>query len=119
MDEKACVSKTTLVEQVPLLWWQTVWEKSSRGLTSPDSVSEKINQAGQSLLIKRQVVWWNYTEKRNGVKICNRSLKKETTPIYGNRCSFDQKRKSCLFKAGMNQLKSYKSSNLLLCSFIL
>ena len=91
--------------------------KFSRGLTSPDSVSEKITQWEQSPLIRRQVVWRNYTKqmtgKQNSVKTCTRSLKKETPPIYGNRSSFDQKRKSCPFKAGMNGLKSYKSSNLL------
>ena len=81
-------------------------------------VSEKITQVEQRPLIRRQVVWRNYTEqmteKQNSVKTCTRSLKKETPPIYGNRCNFDQKRKSCPFKAGMNRLKSYKSSNLLL-----
>ena len=90
----------------------------SRGLTSPDSVSEKITQEEQSPLIRRQVVWRNYseqmTEKQNSVKICTKSTRKETPPIYGNRCSFDQKRKSCPYKAGIKWLKSYKSSNLLL-----
>ena len=59
------------------------------------------------------------TEKQNSVKTCTGSLKKETTPIYGTRCSFDQKKKSCPFEAGMNRLKSNKSSNLLLWKFIL
>ena len=90
----------------------------SRGLTSLHSVSEKITQGEQSLLIRRQVVWRKYseqmTEKRNSVKICAKSTKTETPPIYGNRCSFDQKRKSCPYKAGMKWLKSYKSSKLLL-----
>ena len=94
----------------------------SRGLASPDSVSEKITQEEQSPLIRRQVVWRNYskqmTEKRNSVKICTKSTKPETTPIYGNRCCCDQKRKSCPYKAGMKWLKSYKSSNLLLRKFI-
>ena len=115
--------KTTQVEQVPLLWWQTVCENYSRGLTSPDSVSEKITQEEQSPLIRRQVVWKNYseqmTEKQNSVKICTKSPKIETPPNYGNRCSFNQKRKSCPYKAGMKLLKSYKSSNLLLWKFIL
>ena len=70
----------------------------SKGLTSPDSVSEKITQEEQSTLIRRQVVWRNYseqmTEKQNSVKICTKSTKRETPPVYGNRCSFDQKRKS-------------------------
>ena len=68
----------------------------STGLTSPDSVSEKITQEEQSPLIRRQVVWRNYseqmTEKQNSVKICTKSTKTETPPIYGNRCSFDQKK---------------------------
>ena len=83
----------------------------SRGLTSPDSVSEKITQAEQSPLMRRQVVWRNYseqmTEKQNSVTICTESAKRKTPPIYENRCSFDQKRKSCPYKAGMNWLKSY------------
>ena len=90
----------------------------SRVLTSPDRVSEKITQEEQSPLIGQQVVWRNYselmTEKRNSVKICTKSTKTETLAIYGNRCSFDQKRKSCPDKTGMKWLKSYKSSNLLL-----
>ena len=59
------------------------------------------------------------TEKQNSLKTCTKSLKKETPSIYGNRCSFDQKWKGCPYKAGMNRLKSYKSSNLLLCEIIL
>ena len=90
----------------------------SRGLTSPDSMTEKIAQDEQSPLIRRQVVWRNYseqmTEKQNSVKTCTKSTKRKTPPIYGNRCSFDQKRKICPYKAGMKWLKSYKSSNLLL-----
>ena len=71
----------------------------SRGLTSPDSVSEKITQEEKSPLIRRQVVWRNYseqmTEKRNSVKICTKTTQTETPPIYGNCCSFNQKRKRC------------------------
>ena len=94
----------------------------SRGLTSPDSVSEKISQEEQSPLIGRQVLWRNYseqmTENRKSVKICTKSTKTETPPIYGSHCSFVQKRKSCPYKAGMKWLKMYKSSNLLLWKFI-
>ena len=72
--------KTTQVEQVPLLWGQTVCENYSRGLTLPDSVSEKITSDDQSPLIRRQVVWRNYseqfTEKQNSVKTCTNSPKK-------------------------------------------
>ena len=85
MDERACMSKTAQLEQVPFLWWQTVWENFSRGLTSPDSVCAKINQAEQSPLIGRQVVCRNYTEqmteKQNSVEPCTRSLKKGTPSI--------------------------------------
>ena len=60
------------------------------GIHSADSVSEKITQEEQSPLIRRQFVWRNYseqmTEKQNSVKTC------KTPPIYGNRCSFDQKK---------------------------
>ena len=83
----------------------------------------EIHSSGTLSLIRRQVVWRNYyeqmTEKRNSVKTCTRSsLKKETPPINGNRFSFDQKKKGCPYKAGMIQLKSYKSSNLLIWKFI-
>ena len=74
-------------------------------------------------MIRRQVVWRYYseqlTEKQNSVKTCTKFPKKETPSIYGNRCSFDKKRKDCPYKAGMNRLKSYKSSNLLLWKIIL
>ena len=93
MKELVCQNNSSGISS--LLWQQIVWQKISRRLTSPDSVSEKITQAQQSPLITRQVVWRNYneqmTEKQNSVKTCTRSLKKETPPIYGNRCGFDQK----------------------------
>ena len=59
------------------------------------------------------------TEKQKSVESCTKSPKKETPPIYGNRCGFDRKRKGCPYEAGMNRLKSYKSSNVLLCKIIL
>ena len=59
------------------------------------------------------------TGKENSVKTCTKSPKRETYFIYGNRCSLDQKRKGCPYKIGMNLLKSYRSSNLLLCKSIL
>ena len=103
MDERACMSK------------QLKWNKFP---FYGDRLSGKITQEEQSPLIRRQVVWRNYSEqttkKQNSVKTCTKSPKRETPPIYGNRCSFDQKRKSCPYKAGMKRLKSYKSSNLLL-----
>ena len=46
-----------------------------------------------SPVIRRQFVYIKYTEqmtgKQNSVKTCTKSLKIETPPIYGNRCSFD------------------------------
>ena len=91
------------------------------GINVADSVSEKITSVEQSSLIRRQVVRNNYseemTEKQNSVKTCSKASKKETPAIYGSRCSFDLKRKSCSFKVSMNRLKSYKSSNLLLWQF--
>ena len=73
-------------------------------------MSEKITHVEQSPLIRRLVVWRNYsqqmTEKHNTVKTSTRSLKKETPPIYGNRCSIDQTRKGCPYKAGMNRKKA-------------
>ena len=88
------------------------------GTNVADNVSEKITQEEQRSLVGRQFFWRNYseqmTEKQNNVKTCTKSPKQETPPIYGNRCSSDQKRKSCPNKAGLNRLKSYKNSNLLL-----
>ena len=71
--------------------------KSLTGINIVDSVSEKITEEKQSPLIRRQVVWRNYseqmTEKQNSVKTCTNSPRKEKTPIHGNRCSFDEKYK--------------------------
>ena len=110
MSRKCFSVKTTQVVQVPLLRWQTVSENYSRGLTSPDNVSEKIAQEEISPLKRRNVVWRNYseqiTEKQISDKTCTKSLKKETPAVYGSRCSFDQKKKGCPYKAGMNRLKS-------------
>ena len=61
--------KTTQVEQVPFLYWQTVWENYSRRLTSLDSVSEKITQEEQSPLIRRQVIKRKYSEEMTKNKI--------------------------------------------------
>ena len=74
-------------------------------------------------MIKRQVDWRNYseqmTENENSVKTRTKSPKKEASSIYGNRCSFDQKRKGCPYRVAINRLKSYKSSKLQLCKIIL
>ena len=130
-------SKTSYMDKSPCLWKQIKWntflfygdrlsgkmENYSRGSTSPDSVFEKITWEEERPLIRRQAVWRIYsdqmTEKQNSVKIAPSPQKNETTPVYGNRCSFDEKKKGGLYKVGMNRLESYKSGNLLLQMFIL
>ena len=109
-----------------LVWKQLKWSKFHffgdrlsgkfvHGINIADSVSEKITQEKQTPLIRRQVVWRNYseqlTEKQNSVKTCTKSPKTETPSIYGNRCSFDQKRKGCPYKAGITRLKSDIAAN--------
>ena len=97
--------KTSYLDASACLWKQLKWNKFpfycdrlsgknySRGLTSPDSVSEKNTQEEKSALIRQHVVWRNYseqiTEKQISVKTCTKSPKMETPPIY----SFDQKGK--------------------------
>ena len=62
-------------------------------------MSEETTYEEQIPLVRRQVVWENYseqmTEKQNSVKTCTKYPEKETPSIYGNRCSFDQKGKGC------------------------
>ena len=77
MTEKQNSVKTstrTLKKHLPYLG------KFSRVLKSPDTVSEKITQVEETLPIRRQVVWRNYseqmTEKQNSVKTSTRTLKK-------------------------------------------
>ena len=71
MKELVCRNKTNGISS-PFMATDCL-EKFSRGLTSPDSVSEKFTQVEQTPLIKRQVVWGNHTEqmteKQNSVKI--------------------------------------------------
>ena len=109
--------KTTPVEKIPVLWWKTLWESYSRKLTSPDNVSEKISWEEQCPLIRRKVVWRNYseqlTEKQYIFENCTKSPKKETPRIFGNRCSFDQKRIACPCKEVVNRLEIFESSKLL------
>ena len=136
--ERSCQSfsfilKTGCNDESDCLWKQLNWIKFPfygdrlSGKTIPviniaDSVSEKINQGERSPLIRRQVVWRNYseqmTEKQNIAKTCTKSPEKKTPSIYRNRCNFDQKRKGYR-KADINRLKSYKSSNFLLCKIII
>ena len=86
---------------------QRVWEKHLRGKKSPGTATGCL----ENLL-------WTNDWKQNSVTICTKSPKKETPPIYGICCSFDQKRKICPFKSGMNRLEIYKNSNLLPWKFI-
>ena len=55
-------------------------------ITVAVSVSKKITLEEQSPLKRRQVVWRKNTEQmieeQNSVKICNKSPKRETPPIY-------------------------------------
>ena len=104
-----------------------VCQNNSSGASSPIMVTDCLGKFFTGINISRQLVWENHssatqspdkatdcrrnyseqmTEKQNSVKTCTRYLKKETLPIYGNRCSFDQKRKGYPYKAGMNRLKS-------------
>ena len=97
--------KTGYKDESAWLWKQLKWNKfpfygdrlDIQGINIADSVSERITSEEQSPLIRRQVVWRKYseqmTEKQNSVKTCTKSPKMETTFIYGNRCSFDQKGK--------------------------
>ena len=71
-----------------------VWEKHLRGTKSP----------GKATGCLENILWTN-DSKQNSVKTCTNSPKKETPPIYGIRCSFDQKTKICPYKAGMNWLE--------------
>ena len=82
MDRRACMSKQVLWNKFPFNG-DRQRESFSRGLTSPDSMSEKITQAEQSPLIRRHVYGRNYTEqipeKINTVKICTHVLRKGNT----------------------------------------
>ena len=122
MKELVCQNNSSGTSS-PFMVTDCLW-KIFKGINiARQHVSEKITQEEQSPLIRRQVVWRNYseqlTEKQNSVKNCTKAPKKETPPINGNRCSFDQKRKSCPYKAGMKRLRSYRSSNLLLWKIFL
>ena len=84
---------------------QRVRENHSSGTESLDKVTGCLEK----------LLWTNDWKKNKIVlKLAPGPLEKETPPMYGNRCSFDKKRKSCPYKAGMNRLKSCKGSNLLL-----
>ena len=72
MDERACISKQLKWNKFPFYGERLSRKIFLRGLTSPDSVSEKITQVEQTPLIRRQFVWRNHTaqttEKQNTVK---------------------------------------------------
>ena len=119
-----------------------ICENNSSGTSSPFMVTDSLGKLFTGLTsqtgclmksLKRNKVPWQ-GDKLSGEITLNKWLKnkivlelapslqkpkKETPSIYENNCSFDQKRKSCPYKAGVNRLKSYKSSNLLLCKIIL
>ena len=75
------MSKQIKWKKFPLFWWHTVSKKFSRGLTSPDSVFEKITQVEQIPLIRWQVVWRNHTEQWLKNKI---ALQMHQVPERGN-----------------------------------
>ena len=120
MDESACLWKQLKWNKFPFM----VTDCLEKFITGIDVARQRVwgnHLGGTKSLMRWQVVWGNYskqiTEKQNSVKTCTKSPKNETPPIYVNRCSFDQKRKSCPYK--ICQLISYKNSNLLLWNFIL
>ena len=117
-----------------------VFEGNWSGTTSPFIVTDCLEKLFKEINIARLRVWekhlggtksrgkatgclenllWTNVWKQNSVKTCTKSPKRETLPIYVIRCSFDQKRKIRPYKAGMNRLELYKSSNLLIWKFIL
>ena len=120
MKELVCQNNSTGTSL--FLWWQTVWENYRTGLTTPDSVSEKITPEEQSPLKRRQVVWRNFSEqltKKIVLKLAPIPQKEKNLPFMEIVVPFDRKKKSCPYKAGMKRLKLYKSSNLLLWKFTL
>ena len=62
MDDRVCMSKQLKWNKFPF-YGDRLSANLFKGLTSPDSVSEKITQEEQSPLIRRQVVWRNYSEQ--------------------------------------------------------
>ena len=88
-------SETSYKNESACLWKQLKWKrfpcmetdcrgKNLRGINVTDSVSEKGTQEEQSLLIRRQAVWKNYseqmTEKQNSVKTCTNPRKRKLLP---------------------------------------
>ena len=82
--------KTGCNDESACLWKQLKWNKFHffgdtlsgkiiHWINITDSVSEKITSEEQSPLIKRQVVWRNYseqmTEKQNSVETCTKAPK--------------------------------------------
>ena len=96
-----------------LFWWQNVWEKYSRGLTSPDIVSEKITQEELSPMKRQNFVWRKYseqsTEKQNSVKTCTSPQKRKHLPYMGGVAASTKKGKVVHIKQvwiGWNHLKA-------------
>ena len=78
-DERACLRKQLKWNQF-LFYGDKLSGKVIHAINIADSVSEKITYKEQSPLIRRQVVWRNYseqlTEKQNSVKTCTKSPKR-------------------------------------------
>ena len=98
MDGRVCMSKQLKWNKLPC-YGERLSGKLFTGINISRQLVRENHSNGIESLIRRQVAWRNYSEqkleKQNSVKTCTRYLKKETPPIYGNRCCFDQKRKGC------------------------
>ena len=98
MDGRVSMSKQLKWNKFPY-YDERLSGKVFTGINISRQLVGENHSSGIESLIRRQVAWRNYseqmTEKQNSVKTCTRYLKKETLPIYGNCCSFDQKRKGC------------------------
>ena len=118
--------KTTQVEQVHPLLWQTVWVIYYPGLLLQTTCLRKSlngNKVSPLIpLIRRQVVWRSYfeqiTEKQLVITFAPNPQKRKDLP-YMEIVVASTKGKGCPKKECMNRLKSYKSSNLLLWEFVL
>ena len=95
MIDRVCMSKQLKWNKFPY-YGDRLSGKFFTGINISRQPVGENHSSGIESLIRRQVVWRNYseqmTEKQNSVKTCTRYLKNQTPPIYGNRCSFDQKK---------------------------
>ena len=83
-DESAGLSKQLKWNKFPF-HGDRLSGKTIHGINIARSVSEKITQEEQSPLIRRQVVWRNYSEqmtvKQNSVKTCTKTPQKKQLPF--------------------------------------